>query len=193
MIDVANPRNFEYSEYDLQEFALFCVCVAGKRADDTAQKLDKFLLAHAVKNMTPFQAIRMLRDGNALPEWLKIYKFGQYNRIVSAFLRLTSVDLRTATLETLETIMGPKSARFFLLNTRPNQRVAALDRHILAELRQWYAVVGHNSIPKSTPPRGPKYHLLEKLWLDHCDKLGRDPAELDLEVWNRRSGNGPDR
>lgn len=24
-------------------------------------------------------------------------------------------------------------------------------------------------------------------WLLHCDKLHRDPAEYDLEVWTRRS------
>jgi thermostable 8-oxoguanine DNA glycosylase len=73
--------------------------------------------------------------------------------------------------------IGPKTSRFFILWTRPHERYAALDVHIL----RWLRGLGHNA-PRSTP-NGRKYGELEKIFLSEADKRGLSPGELDAQVW----------
>lgn len=94
-----------------------------------------------------------------------------------------SREIRNYTVEDLEQIhgVGMKTSRFFVVHSRPDQRYTILDTHIL----KWLGKQGYN-VPKSTPPRK-RYLELEKTFLDECDKRNRNPAELDLEIWNEYS------
>jgi thermostable 8-oxoguanine DNA glycosylase len=39
------------------------------------------------------------------------------------------------------------------------------------------------TVPSTTPGSQREYTRLEKLYLDHVDSLGVNPAELDLAIW----------
>lgn len=181
LIDPSKITNFERIEEELELFILFCAVVAGKNARVQAQKLDAFL-TDAGQIFSPFGLINQYKKNNSLAYHLRHYKLGQYTRLEKTFKELLTLrgKLKTCSVEDLENIhgIGPKTARFFLLHSRPNMRLAVLDTHLLKFLKQ----NGINA-PKSTPSKG-KYAELERKFLDICDKKGIDPAVLDLEIWN---------
>jgi thermostable 8-oxoguanine DNA glycosylase len=179
-VEPRNITNFQRSEYELQEFLLFCVAVAGKSSDMQARKLDIFLAPHSI---LPFERInRLVAQGNFM-DVLMQSKIGQYKRISKAWTNLakSGLDLRTCTVEELEKIegFGCKTSRFFLMHSRPNQEVAVLDTHIL----RWMRGKGWKA-PKSTPPLK-KYKELEVAFLMECVWAGMTPATLDLFIWKQ--------
>jgi thermostable 8-oxoguanine DNA glycosylase len=117
--------------------------------------------------------------------WLEIhmkqFKLGQYKRIGHAFTEILKFKgrLKTVTVEELESVkgIGSKTARFFVLHSRPNQRVAVLDTHILKYLKN----MGHN-VPKATPAKN-KYKVIEELFIKIADGLQMSIADLDLHIW----------
>lgn len=191
MIDPRNITKFDRNEYELEEFLLFSIVVAGKNAFVQANKLDQFLTRWKENEYSPLAAIRTMNMDGTLIDFLRQVKMGQYQRISTAFRGLgyfLNYDaeterhhpLRKINIKYLECIrgIGMKTARFFVLHSRANQQVACLDTHIL----QWLGVLGHE-VPKTTPS-GEKYLALEKVFLDYCKKLGMLPADLDLKIWN---------
>lgn len=198
MIIPERITKFDRTEEELQEFLLFCVMVHGKKASVQARKLHCFLeyLAHWAGEPMPFKLVNMAMnydfepgeapDGdpeseNMLLYALKKFGLGQYNRIfwaIDDFLRLPS--LKEVTLEQLEKCyaVGPKSARFFLVHSRPQQKLAILDTHIL----KWLSLQGIQNVPKNTP-QGRLYSHFEKTFLTIVEKSGLSVAEFDLNVW----------
>jgi thermostable 8-oxoguanine DNA glycosylase len=89
-------------------------------------------------------------------------------------------------LQILEAItgVGPKTARFFILHTRPNQTMAVLDTHILKYLRD----KGHTT-QKVTPPAGKKYDELEQIVIAEAKASGMSQPDFDLHIWKTYSGN----
>jgi len=151
------------------------------RATVQAQKLEQFL-----RGSLPFALIRNLVKDGGLRKHLEHCGLGQYERIEKAFSSLAQADLnlRTVGWVTLCTFhgVGLKTAKFFLLHSRPNERHAVLDTHVLKELRRLYP---RRRVPRTTPGSPEEYFRLEKLWLDHLEKKGcTDFAAADLAVWN---------
>jgi thermostable 8-oxoguanine DNA glycosylase len=113
-------------------------------------------------------------------------RLGQYNRLTRYMIESLNLDLRNCSVEDLERIpgCGPKTARMFLMFSRPNQRFAALDTHVLKHLRA-------NGIqaPMMTPPAGKTYRRLEAEFLKLADASGMSVADYDLSVWKFYSGN----
>lgn len=111
---------------------------------------------------------------------------GCYNNKAKSIHQLAhaGLDLRTCTVDELEGIhgIGPKTARMFVLHTRPAAEVAALDVHILH-----YMSDRGISVPKSTPS-GRRYKELETKFLEMARKAGKTPADFDLEIWRKYSG-----
>lgn len=179
MIDPSVPTNFNRTQSELEEWLLFCVVVAGKSSSQQAKKLDQFL-GDGVGS--PFEKIRDWEKSLLLMPKLRESKLGQYNRLYNCFRLVTGLNLKKTSVAVLEGIpgIGPKTARFFVLHSRPNQNIAVLDTHILSWLReQGYAT------PKSTPS-GKKYLEIEQWFLNEAKKRNMSIAELDIQIWNER-------
>lgn len=182
--------NFNRSVPELQEFLLFCITVHGKRAHVQALKLEHLLqyLSAITGSMYPFTMIDIARNmedeetgETLLLKGLKKFKLGQYTRLCRSIDDLLLLcDLRTVGVKELENCfgVGPKTARFFLVHSRPNQEFAILDTHIL----KWLKTKGYEKIPKSTPQRK-WYSHFERIFLTLVKKSGLTTAEFDLSIW----------
>ena len=188
MITPTNITNYTRTQAEMEEFLMFAIIVAGKTAKTQAEKLNQFLTSAKVCEISPFEWIEKLiacSHDCGLMDCMKHYKLGQYNRLDKAFKGILQFKgkLDSVTLDELESIegIGPKTARFFLLHSRPNQRIAALDTHIL----KYMSEKGYK-VPKSTPSKK-KYGQIENDFLTECDKAGKNVADMDLEIWKSYS------
>lgn len=204
MVDPHNPINFERNDFELEEWLLFAICVAGKKADVMARKVESFIhdlkttISNLVGNnfdssiLTPIQMIRYfvvkdeLEGTDRLGEKVLKHKLGRYRVILSALRHMakSDLDLRLCSAERLEEIpgVGPKTSRMFLLHSRRDVRVAVLDTHILAHLRE----LGHKA-PKTTPALKSQYRKLEKIVLSLAEKENLSPEEFDIMIWKKRT------
>ena len=186
MINPAEVTKFDRSDAQLEEFLLFAIVVAGKNSKIQAGKLAEFLLETGISKPfgSPFEMVRQFHADNALRLHLERAKLGQYNRLAKVFVNVVNMpwSLRDVTVEQLQLVVGLKTARFFLMHSRQNVMVAALDTHILAHMRENLGI----PTPKSTPTNPSKYLELEQLFLTAVDKSGKSLADYDLEVWKSR-------
>ena len=189
LIDPSNVIDYNRSDFDLETFYLFCCVVAGKTATTQALLLNNFLTSldrdAAFHADSPMQRIYYASRKGVLLDKLKESRLGQYNRLNRMFTQSLALRLRTCSVEDLEAIhgCGPKTARMFLMMSRPKQRYAALDTHVLKHLRD-------NGIdaPKATPSAGPTYRRLEEEFLKLADAAGMEVSDYDLMVWKKYSG-----
>lgn len=198
MIDPTNITNFKQTRPKLEEVMLFWICAAGKNGKTAARCLDRFLKtwraetrlggARITSRPSPFECIKYICDVWSVEELaneMRNFGIGCYNQKSKTFAELaySEFDLKTCTLEQLETIkgIGPKTARCFLIHSRPDQRYAGLDTHVLKYMRER----GYE-VPKSTP-NGNQYRKIETQFLKLADESGKTIAEFDLEIWNEYS------
>jgi hypothetical protein len=188
MITPTTITNYNRTEAELEEFLMFAILVAGKSAEQQAIKLDLFLKQQQYANSvslghgwTPFEELKLQIQNDYLDGNMRRFKLGQYKRITNAFKGILDLKgrLKSVTIEELEAIkgIGSKTARFFILHSRPDAKVAVLDTHIL----KWLKEKGYN-VPKSTPPKK-KYAEIELLFLQEAIFHQLNPADLDLEIW----------
>lgn len=193
MINPNLVTNYARDDEDLLEFWLFCLFVRGKNANVQALKLEQFksLALATTKKSTLFAALREATvykhiNDYTIGQMLENVRTGQYDTLAAAIERTTILldenckFLRNASARDLEEIhgVGPKTARYFILHTRPKARVAALDTHILRYL------CDHTDMPvPSSTPTGKRYAELEEAFLLMADFEGVDPAAMDLAIW----------
>jgi len=181
MIDPTIITNFNRTDQELQEFLLFCICVAGKTAWQIAKKVDDLIRLSCLSNGEEDIFISLSKQYD-LEGFLISRKIGNYKKHTRCFRELikSNLDLKKCSVEDLENIhgIGPKTARYFILHSRENSRVACLDRHVL----RWLGEKGHK-VPKSTPS-GNKYKHLESIFIREADKQDISISELDLNIWN---------
>lgn len=189
MVDPINITNYNLTKEQLEETILFWVCAAGKNGVTAAKSLDNLLnkLKARFGEHSPFILIDKVGMHAALADLMKESGIGCYNAKAITFAQLVSsaIDLRECTVDELMRIkgIGPKTARAFIVHSRPNQRVAALDTHLLKFLRHQGIIT-----PKSTPT-GKKYLELEAAFLSICDIRGLNYADTDLEIWKHYREN----
>lgn len=201
MIDPMNITKYDRTQIELEEFILFCILVAGKRASHIAKALHKILDAYApsvvfmtpngpkknIINDSPFGIFRKILStyGN-LNYILKQYGIGCYNIKSRSLSELvySDIDLYNCEIEDLLQIygIGPKTANFFILHSRPNVRCAVLDTHILSWLRSQGCPV-----PDHTPGNYTQYNRIAEMFLVRVP-YNKTVAEFDLEIW-RQSQN----
>ena len=180
-----NFANFNRSKEELEIFFFFCVAVAGKTSRVLKPAVNAFF-AGRHEGESPYEYLRILRDRHDLYAKLQAHRIGQYRKLIRFILYVlnTNLDLRTCSLEQLELCpgVGPKTARFFMLYTRPNQELAVLDTHILAFLNDH----GY-PVPHSTPQDSKKYRKIEEFVLHLAKAAGVSPVNFDDYIWNLRS------
>jgi len=185
MIDPEKITNFDRTDSELEELMLFAVCVAGKNARIQAEKLDTFLSNIKLMGITPFQYIQRLEIKGLLLSELQKSKLGKYKLLEQSFKYLASQfqnELHAATIEELQDApgVGMKTARFFVLHSRPNSRVAVIDTHLLKYLKREFP---NENVPKVTPQQISAYRRMERLFLQKCDEEGVAPHQGDLTCW----------
>ena len=173
------------AERDVQWWLIYSIIVAGKSykfAERAVAKLKAFQRGKQV----PFDMIRRLIDHDLLGSALRNTRTGNYRRIEQALRELvrSKIDLASCSPQDLEAIhgIGPKTARFFILTTRPNYRCAALDIHVL----RWLGAQGYDVPPQT--PTGDRYAELERVFLREADERGMTPRQLDSKIWEKGSG-----
>ena len=175
------------TDFELQMFWVYCICVAGKNADYASRVVGK-MLSQRPQEQSPFDYLTT--EGEvALRNRLVAHKVGQYTRITRAIWESRELNLRECTHRMLEEIygVGPKTARFFILHSRRDALVAVLDTHILRWLRE---VHGLDGIPLQTPQDRAHYHRVEivALRMMRLDFPGVPLAEADMMIWSVMSG-----
>lgn len=188
LIDPSDITNFNRTESELQLFWLFCCVVAGKTAKTQAKLLNNFLLS-LPEAEKPFDRICAIGyNSQKFYDSLQASRLGQYNRLAKCFRESIQMfncgGLASATIEDLEGIfgVGPKTARFFILHSRPDQKIAVLDTHILKYLR-----ANGVDAPKTTPGSGALYNALELKFIKLAEDQKVPVADLDLQIWNMYS------
>lgn len=180
----SEPPSPPLSQSELEARLIYAVIVAGKSAD-FADQVCYTLWDRIPQGQTPLEWIRGLGPDKLLQELMQA-RTGNYKKNHKCLWELAhwGLNLQTCTPQDLEAIygIGPKTSRFFILWTRPNERFAVLDVHILRWLRS--QGVG---CPERTP-RGKRYYDLERRFIKLADSLGKTPRELDYEIWCAASG-----
>jgi hypothetical protein len=183
-VDPKNITAFNRTDAELQAFWLFSLFVAGKNSDYASQCLSRLLHKARWNEQNPFDYLRELGE-TGIHNALVAAKIGQYGRLTKAVTQSLSLDLRTATLQDLMSVhgCGPKTARFFLLHSRPQCECAVLDTHILA----WMRSKGVDA-PAATPS-GEKYLFLERMFLNlaQSEFPTMSIAQIDLLIWMKQS------
>jgi len=190
MIDPYKITNYNRNQYELEEFLLFCIVVAGKTAYIQAQKLNDFLVSVNTRlcmpeYINPFQSLKSAEQHGILMEEIQKAKLGQYKKIYAGFKYISehNLDLRKTTTEQLELVpgVGMKSSRFFLLHSDETYKdnIAILDTHILKFIKENI----DNRAPKSTPTIRVTYKYWEDVFLYWCELNNKSVADFDLEVW----------
>jgi thermostable 8-oxoguanine DNA glycosylase len=183
-INPTKITDFSRSDAELQAFWIFGCVVAGKNSDYAARVISR-LLNKCGEDATPFQFFRDLGE-TGIRNALVAAKSGNYTRITRFIMESLDVDLRNATQEDLMKIhgIGPKTASFFLLHSRPNVNLAVLDVHILKYLRERGV-----DAPTQTPTSVKKYLELQEAFLFFArrDFPFMSMAQIDLTLWMKYS------
>jgi hypothetical protein len=196
MIDPNNVTNAARTPAQLEEFLLFCVVVAGKNADQQSLKLERFL-----GGRRPFAFIRSSDRDGRLEERLREVRLGKYSLLGRSFRELSrsGADLGSCTWEQLTLFpgIGIKTAKFFVLHSRPREMHGVLDTHVLAWMREHWAPAGPGglTVPRHSPQDPRAYRFWETVYFGmvsarHHGGAGApvDWARFDLDLWKERRG-----
>jgi hypothetical protein len=199
MIDPSNVTNTARSDHELEEFLLFCVSVAGKNADQQAGKLERFL-----GGRRPFAYIRRIGEGG-LEARLREVRLGKYSLLGRSFRELShsGADLRACGWEELTRFpgIGIKTAKFFVLHSRPGEMHGVLDTHVLSWMSERWAPAGRGApaVPRHSPQDPRAYRFWETVFFGMVSARHHRPpgpaavdwARFDLDLWKERRGGAP--
>jgi thermostable 8-oxoguanine DNA glycosylase len=189
MINPAEVTNYNRTQYELEEFILFCINVAGKKSAIEAPKLEVFIerAKNITEESTPFNCIKKLIKLGRLNEIMHWAKLSPYAQRYNSYVAVAKIkDLQTVTLNRLLQVpgIGLKTARFFLSHSREDFDEPMLDTHILRFLRDQ----GYSDAPKSTPTNENTYYYFANIFKNIARQLGKSVTDLDLEIWKQYSG-----
>jgi len=200
MIDPSNVTDTARTPAELEEFLLFCVVVAGKNADQQARKLDRFL-----GGRRPFAFIRACDRDGTLGARLREARLGKYALLGRSFrdLARSGADLRACAWEDLTRFpgIGIKTAKFFVLHSRPDEMHGVLDTHVLGWMRDHWAPDGPRpaAVPRHSPQDPRAYRFWETVYFGMVSARHHgaanapavDWARFDLDLWKERRGADP--
>jgi len=187
MIEPTKITNYDRSYDELIEFLTFCICVAGKNSDAVAKKIN----ALTKERDFLYCMYNYPLEENGLWEYTMLdilfkHRVGQYKRIMTALRQVAQLDLQNCTLAELMAVkgIGPKTACFFILHSRPNQELVVIDTHIL----KWYSKRTHKTYKR--PSEWQDYVALAKAIVRAMRRAfpKLTLAEADLTIWKASSG-----
>lgn len=192
MIDPDDIVNHAATVPELEEQILFWVAAAGKDAFATARALDRFLGTRGRRvRHSPFGRVRRVPEPE-LPGRLRACGFGCFNQRAASFrwLARAGLDLRACEVDDLIRCPGInfKTAKGFLLYTRPGAVHVVADRHFFAYMRER----GCGDCPKDSPQTLRRYEHWERKGLAEAARLGLSALEFDRLFWRARR-RGPAR
>tara|TARA_B110001454_G_C12680847_1_gene418000 strand:+ start:225 stop:824 length:600 start_codon:yes stop_codon:yes gene_type:complete len=193
MINPKKVTDYNRNQSQLQEWLLYCICVAGKRSEIESPKVRKFILDPRFGfHLKPFELIRKLLgvssiEMDGLKQHLKKYKIAPYTARYNSFVDAVTLlpnDLSEVTIEDLQKVRGisTKTSRFFLTHSREDFDEPVLDTHILRYLKD----VGYN-VPDSTPQNPSVYAKISEIFKRLANFEGKSVTDFDLEVWTKYS------
>lgn len=182
MIDPYNITNFNRSNSELEEFLLFCIAVAGKKATNIAKALEIFLNIE-INDLSPFEKIKKYIEKNTLKEYLIKSKIGKYKLLEKSYSLLVNknFDLKIVSVDDLEKIpgIGKKTSRFFIVHSRKTKEYSILDTHV----RKWLSNIGYNISNNWNK----EYEKLEKIFINESKLRNLEIHDLDLKIWSAYS------
>jgi len=137
-------------------------------------------------NATPFELVRQF-NGNlpAIAEVLKNTGNGCYLQRAITLNWLANSTLNLATCHPDELVECPginyKTARGFVLYSRPLQNYAVLDRHVL----RWMQMQTRKLVPTSSPSSYTQYRYYEDMALAMAAKARLTPVAFDEMIWRK--------
>jgi thermostable 8-oxoguanine DNA glycosylase len=188
--DAADVIRFDRNDYDLQEFAQFCMFTPAAESNRMVGCLNKFNRGIESWGVTPFQYVRMLVKAGKLEKRLRQIRVGRYNMIKRGLNEIAhdkELNLRTCHPDELLRItgIGRKVARMFVGYSREEAPYAVLDTHTL----HWLRDEGYPDVPKATPGTKSTYEYWEDIFLAVAKRRGLTPIGLDQELWREYSNN----
>ena len=198
-IDPDNIVRRDYTQDELEELLIFCVCVAGKTAKTIAPRVRQ-MLEH-MATFCPDHYTSPLAIMRHYCELTETELYARRERLINALQRagigtmtmkgaalfevmysIWSCDLDIVKAEKIGQVygIGPKTSRFFVMAHRPESCYAALDTHIL----KWLTEQGVADVPKSTPTSEKIYRRLELEFLKRVP-ASTTPGEFDLQIWKQ--------
>lgn len=182
----------------LEQALIYSCIVAGKSAKFADAVMARMLadVKHSQFD-TLIEFLRWAHADCAMDYYVKHWRTGNYGKLSRCFSEIAlalspyapdfqsknpkRLNLRTCTVADLEAIhgIGPKTSRMLMGFTRPRERHAILDVHIL----RWLRANGHPDAPKSTPSPGKIYDYWQVIFIAIADRLHMTPRELDREIW----------
>ena len=208
-VDPKKITKFDRTQADLEWFLFFCISTAGKNAEVQSRKINEMIdqtqkmkvyqdtgiysIPNAIYYKCHYENWETKIPSPASPktcsEWIaqasNVFKIGKYDLIrkSSKFIIKNGIHHRldSVTLEELLKIpgVGNKTARFFLMHSRPGFTGAVIDTHI----HGWLEKVCQTDLPKPTTTA--KYQSLERLWLSMVEIFfpGEPLHVADLATW----------
>ena len=188
MINPKKVTDYKRTQWQLQEFLLYCICVAGKKSEIETRKLDLFLEGARNQSLYPFDYIRQLRAEGELMNELARCKIAPYKQRLNSFedcADLMPDDLNGITITELQEVRGisTKTSRFFLTHSHEDYDEAVLDTHILRYLKD----IGDTTVPKATPQNPKVYEKFANLFKRLANFEGMSVADFDLKIWKQYS------
>lgn len=194
MIDPKKVTDYNRNEWQLQEFLIYCICVAGKKSEIESPKVRKFCTDPRFGfGLTPFELIRKLLqvssvEEDGLMQHLKKHKIAPYQQRYNSLKDIVTLlddDLSGVSLDELQEVRGisTKTSRFFLTHSREDFDEPVLDTHILRFLSDF----GYKDVPKSTPQNPRVYAKFAKIFRSIALFEGMSVTDFDLKIWKQYS------
>lgn len=177
-MELFDVTRFNRSNEELERFMLLALAVSGKKAIIQEPKVLELIEKNKINNGV--LSYLNLFTKEEIIEKLKEVKLGQYNRIASAIIKLKSNNLHTIDVNILSEIVGYKTARFFVLHSRANQKLICLDTHLL----KFFNNAGLTKFNYNNRPNKKQYLELENELVSNLESRGiTNFASFDFAVW----------
>lgn len=183
-IDYNNITKEKRSLEELLLFLLWCTVTPGKKSQTITPAFNSIFTSIKPSDL-------LNKDGRTITAALRNARIGQYKRLSACWRTISQYKpygqfYNVHRDELMQNIpgIGPKTASFFVLHSRPYEDIAVLDIHILRYLQQQFPKY---PIPEQTPQDLDEYKRLEAMFIGLAAQQDKSVSSLDTEIWQKFS------